>query len=155
MWLLIYPLGGALTNDGGARRYRLAAVLVLAIVVFVEFAQFCKAYFIDYVAPSAEAFGYENRDLFVAVRALDPKVACFVGLDTLNAPTLFDFYLRDLHVRTIEYDTRACEAAGAIVAVPSSSDAPPDAELIETIPRYDGTVGYYLYRTQAVPGTKP
>lgn len=98
IWLAIYPLGGALTNDGvphflrtlvgaplaailcgiglaAAWRVvraesfgRLATALFLALV-FVAFAQFAQAYFIVYPPVAANAFQYPNRDLFLTLRA--------------------------------------------------------------------------------------
>lgn len=97
-WLVLYPLGGALTDDGVPHFLRtlagapLAAILAamglasgwrilreapfarIATAAFLALAvldvgAFCQAYFIAYPPAAARAFQYSNRDLFVTIRA--------------------------------------------------------------------------------------
>jgi hypothetical protein len=97
-WLALYPLGGALTDDGvphflrtlvgaplaviltamglafGWRILREAPFARIATFAFLalaalDFAAFCQAYFIVYPPAAARAFQYSNRDLFVTIRA--------------------------------------------------------------------------------------
>lgn len=98
VWLVVYPVGGAATNDGvphflrtliGAplaaitcgiglcatwnslRAYRHARALLAAflLVVFASVSQFSQVYFLDYPPAAAEAFHSEYRDLFMFIRA--------------------------------------------------------------------------------------
>jgi hypothetical protein len=178
-WLLIYPLGGAFTNDGvphflrtlaGAplaailtgiglaiswrtlRRYRfgVTAALLFALLAAAAFSQFCQAYFITYVAPAADAFGFEDQALFAVIRAQAGNAdrVCFQGLNGMNSLTLFSYYLRDLHLDIRERMTDACMQPRTLVVVSDRLYAPPGAALIATAQNIEGVVKYYVFLTK-------
>jgi 4-amino-4-deoxy-L-arabinose transferase-like glycosyltransferase len=178
VWLALYPLGGAITNDGvphflrglvGAplaailcgigiaacwriirpfRYARIAAGLLLALAL-IGLAQFSHAYFDTYAVKAAEAFAYESRPLFLAIRANAGRVdrVCFEGLDDMNARTYFSYYLRDLHLDLRERIDASCMQPRSLLAIRYPLAVPPGAELIATADGFDGTLKYRLFIT--------
>lgn len=180
VWLLLYPVGGAITNDGvphflrtlvGAplaailsgiglavawnaiqtMRYARIAAVVFAALVFIALSQFCQAYFISYVPAAADAYQYENRDLFLTVREHAPQAQriCFDGLNDMNSLTLFSYYLRDLRIPIRERMDPACFGAGTLAVLHSPDPPPPHARLMATIQAFDGRPRYSIYLTKS------
>ncbi|MBV8637015.1 MAG: glycosyltransferase family 39 protein [Candidatus Eremiobacteraeota bacterium] len=180
IWLLLYPLGGALTNDGiphflrtlagaplaailsgiglavawkaiEAMRYARVAAAAFALLVFIALSQFCQAYFIGYLPAAADAYQYENRDLFLSIRAhvRQAQRICFKGLNDMNSLTLFSYYLRDVKIPIHERMDPACLQPGTLAVVQSPGDAPPDARLMATIQAFDGRPRYSIFLTKS------
>jgi Dolichyl-phosphate-mannose-protein mannosyltransferase len=176
VWLLLYPLGGALTNDGvphflrtlaGAplfailsgigltaawraiksMPYARVATALFGVLVLVALSEFCQAYFIDYPPRAAEAYQFENRDLFLSVRAHASQVRriCFQGLNDMNSLTLFSYYLRDLKIPIREHLDSECLGPGTLIVMHGLADAPPGARLVSTAQAFDGTTKYYIF----------
>ncbi len=179
IWLLLYPLGGALTNDGvphflrtliGApiaciftaigllaawdalartplRSYRAELAWVLSAIATAQLVLFCRAYFIEYVGPSADANQYENRELFAVVRRLERSASrvCFEGINGMNSQTLFAYYLRSSHLEKIEGLLPECFWPQSIVVTKDEFSAPPGARLAATAENYEGRVVDYVY----------
>lgn len=176
VWLLLYPLGGALTNDGvphflrtlaGAPlaailsgiglavfwrwiepfRYARLAAALFGVLVLVALSQFCQAYFIDYLPSAADAYQYENRDLFLSVRAHARQVRriCFAGLNDMNSLTLFAYYLRDLKIPLRERLDPECSDSHTLIVTHDPSIVPAGARLVSTAQAFDGTTKYRIY----------
>lgn len=122
IWLLIYPLGGSLTNDGvphatrtliGAPlfamltaiglffvikalpRFSKLIVSVIVIVLFLEFSKFCHVYFDLYPQKSLTWWGYGQKQIFdyVANNENIFDTVCLDNLNYWNEETLTKYYL--------------------------------------------------------------
>ncbi len=180
IWMLLYPVGGAITNDGvphflrtlvGAplaailsgtglatawkliepMRYARVAAAAFGVLVALAVSQFCQAYFIDYVPVAADVYQYENRDLFLSVRAhvRQARRICFHGLNDMNSLTLFSYYLRDLDVPIHERMDAACFQPGTLAIMHSSDDPPSGARLVATVQGFDGRPRYAIFLTKS------
>ncbi len=179
VWLLLYPIGGAITNDGVPHFLRtligapLAAILagiglafawraieklsyariaaaLFLLLAFIALSQFCQAYFISYLPAAGEAYQYENRDLFLTVRAYAPEARriCFQGLNAMNSLTLFAYYLRDLKMPIRERMDESCLVPGTLAVVAANQARPANARLLATAQAFNGTIKYYIFLTQ-------
>lgn len=122
IWLLIYPLGGSLTNDGvphatrtliGASLFALlSGVGLYAIysrlsrlpglfagvflgIFFYEFTLFVPIYFKEYPIKSADSWEYGLKNLFVIIKSItngNEKI-CFTNLNYWHKETLYYYYL--------------------------------------------------------------
>ena len=181
VWAVLYPLGGALTNDGvphflrtliGAplaciltaigiavawdvlsrtriAPYRREIALIFCAIILAQFVLFCRAYFILYVAPSADANQFENREVFDIVRSLEPQASrvCFPTINGMNSLTLFSYYLRRSKLQVIEGMPFDCERPRSIVVTNNKLDVPPKARLVATAQNYEGRTVDYIYMT--------
>ncbi len=179
VWLLLYPLGGAITNDGvphflrtlvGAplaailsgiglavgwvaiesMRYARIAAGIFALLTFVALSQFCQAYFIGYLPAAADAYQFENRELFLSVRSLARRAQriCFQGLNDMNSLTLFSYYLRDVRIPIHERMDAACFQPGTVVVIHSADAAPPKSRLVATVQGFNGSPRYLIFLTK-------
>lgn len=180
VWLLLYPIGGAITNDGvphflrtlvGAplaailsgiglaaawkalepMRYARIAAAAFTVLVFVALSQFCEAYFINYLPAAADAYQYENRDLFLTVRAhaREARRICFSGLNDMNSLTLFSYYLRDLRIPIHERMDPVCYEPGTLAVIHTADSSPPHVRLVGTIQAFDGRPRYAIFLTKS------
>ncbi len=179
VWTLLYPLGGAITNDGvphflrtliGAPlaailtgiglafawraisdlRYARIAAALFTLFAFIALSQFCQAYFISYLSAAANAYQYENRDLFLTVRTYAPQARriCFQGLNDMNSLTLFAYYLRDLKVPIRERMDPICLTPGTLAVLGANQARPANARLLATAQSFSGSVRYYIFLTE-------
>jgi 4-amino-4-deoxy-L-arabinose transferase-like glycosyltransferase len=135
IWLVAYPLAGALTNDGtvphpartiaglplfamfaafglfalldAGRRYRPAIVAAVTACAAVSLWSFCAWYFNVYPVASAEAWESGAREAFAEVRAHESgyRTLCLIDFNPFHVVTLERYYLPDTKLHVIEGET--------------------------------------------------
>lgn len=142
VWLLAYPLGGALTNDGvpnaprtlaGAPVFCLLAAIgfaifwdwrkrgasvALAVVAAISTAQFSAFYFTQYVHRNPNAWDSGTAAMFSAVRAREKQYdrVCFsVWPAWYGIDTYVRFYLGNTFAVYTDIDDPACFARGTLL----------------------------------------
>lgn len=179
IWLAIYPLGGALTDDGvpdfprtmigaplaailcavgvravwaalGSRRRAFSAALVsVAVVATVDF---MRAYLVVYPVASATSFKFGTARMFATVRALANDGyarVCFGSLDWYNYPTYVDYYLARSRIVAIEGLPDVCFAPGSLVVVDDPEKAPRARTLLAVVDGVDGRPVDYVFGARA------
>ncbi len=181
VWLVLYPIGGAVTNDGvphflrtlsGAplacifaaiglsaawtalsqerlSAYRNTLAALFAIVAIAEFSAFARAYFIDYIPVSANAYQFQNRELFAVVRSYEKTAAraCFDDLNGMNSLTLFGYYLRSTSLRLYERPSPDCSLPRTLTITSDAARRPARSRLVATVSKYNGEPADYIYLT--------
>jgi len=130
------------------QQWRAVVLALFAFLTFVQFVQFCGAYFIRYPALSANEFQYGNRDIFAFVRAhaASAKLVCFAVLTDWNWSTLTRYYMSDMTVKLHDGIEPPCARPSTLYVVPEIYEAPQQARLLGTVQRRDGTIRAYFLR---------
>jgi 4-amino-4-deoxy-L-arabinose transferase-like glycosyltransferase len=146
LWLLAYPLGGALTNEGApnaprtlagapvfcllaalgfvllADRFRKKAVpyAALALACAVSTVLFASFYFTQYIHRNSNAWDSGTRALFAEIRAQSPSYrrVCFnVRAASYDVDTYARFYLSDTQLQWFDdVGEPECSLPGTLIA---------------------------------------
>jgi 4-amino-4-deoxy-L-arabinose transferase-like glycosyltransferase len=146
LWLLVYPLGGALTNEGapnaprtlaGAPVFCLLAALgfvlladrfqkkampyaALTVACAVSTALFASFYFTQYIHRNSNAWDSGTRALFAAIRAQSAayRRVCFnVRTASYDVDTYAQFYLSDTQLQWYDdVGEPQCNLPGTLIA---------------------------------------
>ncbi len=177
VWLLIFPLGGALTNDGvphatrtliGAplfailcgvgldfletswpRLTKIIAVL-LSIGFAVELATFLIFYFNYYPSICAEWCDYGQKEVlqYVSVNYKEYNRACLDNLNYWNEETLLDYYLPRPPIEIISgLDNPACMLPNSLLVTYKDSIPPQSSTPVAQIMDPEGHPLWLMYRS--------